>query len=131
MKKTELYDFLKSNGFAQLEQITSDYFGDYLDLFECENFGLRFRSSKSNETVDIYSLSDKEEMFDLALVKALILKETVLNVPTTIDKYHKFLKNELHQIKLLFLNSNYIKIKRKLDDLGNERAKQMFPGMIK
>ena len=42
MKKTELYDFLKSNGLNLLEQNTSDYFGDYSDLFECEEFGLRF-----------------------------------------------------------------------------------------
>ena len=129
MKKTKLYDFLKLNGFNLLEQSTSEYFGDYSDLFECEDFGLRFSSSKSDETVDIYSLSDKEEVFDLALLKALIFKEKILNVPTTIDEYYKFLKNELHQIKVLFLKINYLKTKKGLDDLGNERAKQMFPGM--
>ena len=103
MKKTELYDFLKSNGLNLLEQNTSDYFGDYSDLFECEEFGLRFSRSKSNETADIYSLSDKDEVFDLALVKALIFKEKNLNVPTEIGEHYKFIKNELHQIKQLFL----------------------------
>lgn len=131
MKKIEMYEFLKSNGFELLAQSTSEYFGDYFDLFECGNFELRFSKSKSEETVDIYSLLGKKEDFDLALVKALIFKEKVLNVPTTIEMHYKFLKNELPQIKELFLNSNYPRTRRKLDELGNERAKQMFPGMIK
>ncbi len=131
MKKTELYDYLKSNGFNLSEQNTSDYFGDYSDLFECKEFGLRFSSSKSDETVDIYSLSDKGEEFDLALVKALIFKEKNLNVLTEIGEHYKFLKNELHQIKQLFLKGNYLKTKKELEELENERAKQMFPGMIK
>ena len=131
MKKNKLYDFLKLNGFNLLDQTTSEHFGDYSELFECEYFGLIFSSSKSDETIDIYSLSDKEEVFDLALLKALIFKEDILNIPTTIDEYYKFLKNELCQIKLLFLNSNYLKTKKELEDLGDKRAKQMFPGMIK
>lgn len=131
MNKTELYNFLKSSGFVLLEQRTSESFNDSLESFENDVFGLQLISSKSDESVDIYSLSDKSETFDLAIVKALLFNETILDIPTSMNEHYQFLRNNLHQINDLFSNKSYPKTKRKLEDLGNERAKQMFPGMIK
>ena len=127
MEKTELYDFLKSNGCNLIKQNKSEFFGDYIECFECKDFGLKLSSSRLRETIDIYNLSDNEEVFDLALVKALIFNEKKLNSLTTLDEYYKFLKNEFYRIGTLFSNDFYFRTKRELIGLRKERAKQMFP----
>src|SRR6218665_1524950 len=107
--KDELYDILRSSGFKLIEQDTSKYFGDYYDTFANDAFELRFSSSKSFEEVDIRSNEEK------------------LSIATAIEEHNKFLKKELHRIGILFSKKNYSATKKKLDELGNERAKQMFP----
>lgn len=129
--KTKIHDFLKSKGFKLIEQNTSEYFGDYYDTFSNNNFELRFSSSKSFETVDICCIDEKGKWYDLALVKALLYKEENLNKVTTIEKHKDFLKKELDSISELFSNGNYLTTKSKLEELGDKRAKQMFPGKIK
>jgi len=125
--KDELYDILRSSGFKLIEQDTSKYFGDYYDTFANDAFELRFSSSKSFEEVDIRSREEKENWYDLALVKALLYNEEKLSIATAIEEHNKFLKKELHRIGILFSKKNYSATKKKLDELGNERAKQMFP----
>ena len=130
MRSTEnIYSFLKSNGFRLIAQDTSEYFGDYYDTFANGDIELRFSSSKSFETVDVRNI-EKGEWYDLALVKALLHNEEKLNNVTTIEKHNDFLKEELDRINDLFSKRNYAITKKKLDEFGNERAKQMFPGMI-
>jgi hypothetical protein len=128
--KENTYSFLKSNGFKLIEQDTSEYFGDYYDTFANDAFELRFSSSKSFETVDIRSIGEKGNWYDLSLVKALLHNEEKLNNVTTIEEHNDFLKKELDRISDLFSKRNYPTTKRKLEELGNKRAKQMFPRMI-
>lgn len=130
MKNNEkIYYFLKSNGFELIKKDTSAFFGDYYDTFSNGSFQLRFRSSKSLETVDIRSNLLNENWHDLALVKALLYDEQNLIHVTTIEEYQDFLQKELSNIAELFSDSNYPATKKRLEELGNERAEQMFPGM--
>lgn len=129
--KLEIYDFLKSNGFKLTEHKSSNFFGDYYNTFSNNVFQLRFNSSKSIETIEIRSIGKKEGWYDVALVKALLNNEVNLNKVTTIKEYSEFMKNELDRIIELFNRGNYPVTKKKLNELGNKRAKQMFPGMIK
>lgn len=131
--KSETYRFLKSNGFGLAEQSTSEYFGDYIDVFSSSDFELIFSSSKSVDTVDLRDRKEKEDgnIYDLALVKALLYNEQALDKPTTIEEHCKFLQSELDNIRNLFRKSNYPATKRKLENLRNMRANQMFPGMMK
>jgi hypothetical protein len=132
MKNNEnIYDFLNVNGFRLIDKDTSTSFGDYYNVFTADNFELRFSSSKSHETVDIRSRQPNEEWYDLALVKALLYNEINLNKITKTEEYKEFLQKELSSITMLFNNKNYLTTKEKLVRLGNERAKQMFPGMTK
>ena len=123
------YSFLKSNGFELIQKDTSAFFGDHYDIFSNGSFQLRFCSSKSFETVDICSNLPNEDWYDLALVKALLYDKKNLNNVTTIEEYMGFLQKELTNIAELFSDKNYQATKRRLEEFGNERAKQMFPGM--
>ena len=130
MKNTNnIYDFLRSNGLKQIEQDTSKYFGDYYDTFGNNVFELRFSTSKSVETVDIRSVSEESNWYDLALVKALLDDKENLTDVTSTNEYLAFLKKKLNHISDLFSGKNYQATKMRLDELGNKRAKQMFPGV--
>ncbi len=127
MKNNEkIYSFLKSNGFELIQKDTSAFFGDYYDVFANDFFQLRFSSSKSFETVDIRHNQLNENWYDLALVKALLYNERNLNHVTTIEEYWFFLQKGLANIAELFNERNYPATKKRLEELGNERAKQMF-----
>jgi hypothetical protein len=123
------YSFLKSNGFELIQKDTSAFFGDYYDTFSNGSFQLRLSSSKSFETVDIRSNLPSENWYDLALVKALLYGEKNLNNITTIEEHRGFLQKELTNIAELFNDRNYPATKKRLEELGNERAEQMFPGI--
>lgn len=125
----KIYSFLKSNGFELIQIDTSSFFGDYYDIFINDSFQLRFSSSKSFETVDIRSSRPNENWYDLALVKALLYDEKDLTKVTTIEEHRDFLQKELANITNLFNDRNYLTTKKRLEELGNERAEQMFPGI--
>ena len=125
----KIYSFLKSNGFELIQIDTSSFFGDYYDIFINDSFQLRFSSSKSFETVDIRSSRPNENWCDLALVKALLYDEKGLAKVTTIEEHRDFLQKELANITDLFNDRNYLTTKKRLEELGNERAEQMFPGI--
>jgi len=127
----QIYYFLKSNGFEQVQKDNSDFFGDYYDTFSNHIYQIRFSSSKSFETVDIRSNQPNENWYDLSLVKALLCNEKELNYTTTILEHREFLKNELCNISELFNQKEYPNTRRKLDQLGNERVRQMFPEITK
>ncbi|HBB01274.1 MAG TPA: hypothetical protein DCZ19_09445 [Porphyromonadaceae bacterium] len=127
MKNNEkTYRYLKSNGFELIQKDTSACFGDYYDTFSNGSFQVRFSSSKSFETVDIRSNLPSENWFDLALVKALLYDEKNLNNVTTIEEHRGFLQKELTNIAELFSEINYLATKKRLEELGNERAEKMF-----
>lgn len=125
--KENMNSFLMSNGFDLVEQEISEYFGDYYETFTNNIFELRFSKSKSFETVDIRSIAEKINWYDLALVKAVLHNEEKLDNITPIEEYYHFLKNEFDDICNLFSDKNYPATKMKLDELGNKRAMQMFP----
>lgn len=127
----KIYDLLVSNGFRLIEQSTSDYFGDYFDIITNAVIELRFSSSKSINVIDIRSWQEKGKWYDLALVSALLQNENNLTKITTLDELINFLKNDVDLINDLFKAINYPSTKKKLNELGSERARQMFPGVVR
>ncbi|AZS28951.1 hypothetical protein [Butyricimonas faecalis] len=123
----KIYDTLMSNGFKLIAKDVSAFFGDCYDVFSNGIFQLRFSVSKSFKSIDIRNNHLDEDWYDLALVKALLYDEKNLNHVTTIEEYKDFLQNELIDIVKLFADKNYLTTKKRLEELGNERAKQMFP----
>lgn len=126
-----IYSFLKSSGFKLIQKDTSAFFGDYFDILTNDSFQLRFSSSKSFETADIRSNLSNENWYDLALVEALMYDKKNLNNITNIEEHRDFLQKELTNITELFNDKNYLTTKKRLDELGNERVKQMFSGIRK
>ena len=127
----EIYNFLKSSGFELIKKDASSFFDDYYDIFNSNVFQLRFSSSKSFATVDIRSNQQNEGWYDLALVKALLYNEISLNYVTTIEEHRSFLQKELSKVAELFDNRNYLSTKKRLEELGDKRVEQMFPGIRK
>lgn len=125
-----MYDFLRSNGFELINKETSLYFGDYYEIFSNNKFQLRFSSSKSIKAVDIKSVSSNEEWYDLALVKALLYGEKDLNCKINIKEQEMFLFKEFTNISIFFDDKNYSAVRKKLNELGNERVRQMFPALL-
>jgi len=130
-KKERIHIFLKSNRFKLIEEKTSDFFGDYYCIFTNKNFQLRFKKSKSFETVDIRSNIPGENWYDLALVQYLLYNEKNLNKIITIEKHIVFLERKIENISVLFDVKNYLFTRKKLEELGNKRVQQMFPTMQK
>lgn len=57
--------------------------------------------------------------------------EKNLNSATTVEEHGDFLQKELINICELFNYRYYQTTKKRLDELGDKRAEQMFPGMKK
>lgn len=129
--KEKTYYFLKSNDFELIQKDTSDFFGDYYDIFSNGSFQLRFSSSRAFETIEIRRNLPNESWYDLVLVKALLHEGVNLSNVTTIEEYMDFLQDDLANIAELFSEKNYPATKRRLEDLESERASQMFPGIRK
>ena len=127
MSKIEIVDFLKSNGFKLIEQNNSSYFNDFYKILTNENLELRISSTKSFESIDVRSASERGKWFDLALIKSLLYNENNLNKVTTAKEYTNFLINDFNSINQLFMDLFYTKTKIQLNELGVKRAKQMFP----
>lgn len=124
-----IYNFLESIGFRLTKKDTSSFFGDYYDIFNYLDLQLRFSQSKSFESIDVRKNLSGEEWYDLALVKALLYDETVVNKVTTVEEYSAFLEKEINSIVELFEDKDYPNTKKRLYELGIERVKQMFPGI--
>jgi hypothetical protein len=122
-------DFLKSNGFKLIDAANSEFFGDYYETFSNDAYELRFISDRSFKSIGVKSIEENDNWYDLALIKALLYNEKELSHVATFDVYNKFLEDELSKISNLFSLENYPDTKRKLDELGNERARQMFPNL--
>jgi len=124
IKKT--YDFLKSKNFELTQKEMSEFFGDYYDIFSNTSLQLRFSSSRSYQTIDIRCNKPGENWFDLALVKALLYNEKILDKVTVIEEYCNFLQKEIYHILKLFEHEKYPIVKKRLEELEIERVKQMF-----
>jgi hypothetical protein len=121
-----VYGFLKSNGFELIKKDESNFFGDYIEVFSNGSYQLKFSSSNSFESVDIRKNQVNENWYDLALVKVLLHSGTMLNSVTTPQEYSAFLKKELFEISELFYQVNCLTTLERLEELGQERAKQLF-----
>ena len=77
--------------------------------------------------LDDIHISEKDNWFDMALVKALLYNEDLLNRKTSFSEHLEFIRNDFNNIILLFNKDNYSFTKEKLKILENRRIRQMFP----
>ncbi len=131
MKREEIFGFLKHDGFKLIDEKSSEYFKDYYIVFSDAIIQVRFTSSKSIETIDVCSSFDNENWYDLALIKAMLLKEKILNKSITIEEYRGFLFHELVRIKELFSDTKYAETREEIRKLEEVRMQQMFPNIIR
>jgi len=123
----ELLNFFSSLGFVLETQRISESFGDYFLIMHSSHLRLRVSSEKLFESVEISSLSDRNNWFDLGLVKSFLFQESKLSQPFLIENALVFFENYYSEIASLFDDEGYSVTRSKLDALRNERAKQMFP----
>lgn len=122
-------EFLLLNGFKKENEGTSNFFGDYYHIYSGLNISIRLSSSMSIENIDVKnSVTNNGVWYDLPLLQALMARKKTLNTPIPIADQIEFLKNNLLDISQLFDEDKYLETKRRLDELGRLRARQMFGG---
>jgi hypothetical protein len=123
-----LFDYLKKEGFIIVEKNISNSFGDYYFVFSRNDIELRLIKDRSQMAVDVRNvIEQKENWFDISLVKALITNDTTqLNYPWTIEQYMDFLINNMSELLILFNTENYMSTGDSLNKIMDERTKQIF-----
>lgn len=115
------YNFIVTEG-----AFTPDIFGNFFVVFSSPYFLVRYARDRSILTVDIASNTESSNWYDMALVKALLNKEKVLNVSISVEELNSFLDEHFSIIATIFNGENYPSTKRMLEELENERSKQIF-----
>ncbi len=122
------YAFLITRGFKISEQTTLESFGDYCDVLTSQDYELIFISDRSLRSIGIRKRDDERNVFDLSLVRALILDESRLDKPISFETLEQFLIENIDEIGSLFDDNCYTTTKARLEKLALERAWKMFPG---
>jgi len=88
----------------------------------------RFVKDRSIMSIDVKCDLEKSEIwYDLALIKNLLYNETQLDIALSFEQYCEFLKSEIDNITNLFNFNDNSNTQKKLKNLLEKRAKQMFP----
>lgn len=131
MKQDFNYNIFKSKGFKLVNNSDSIYFGDHYYIYYNNIINIRLVSDKSKISVGVKSKFERDNWFDLILIKSLIDSENNLLGIMTIKEYNSFLENYLDVICELFNKQNYSSTKQKLEFLESERVRIMFPNINK
>jgi hypothetical protein len=127
LDKTALYSFLRSKGFKMKRAEYSEYFSDYFEISASKFIQIRILQDKSLQSIDISSVFDKENWYDLSLIKMLIINKEKPETITPISEMQKFLIDNFQYIQDLFNKQNYPETRNRLDELRNIRMRRMFP----
>ncbi|MBR10342.1 MAG: hypothetical protein CMP48_27910 [Rickettsiales bacterium] len=126
----ELIEHLKSKGYRQVLSEKSNSFGDFVEQFSSSVLTIRFSSSKSFEMLDVCSVKETNNWYDVALIKSLIDdQESKLNEKADMSILVSFLSENLEQVEALFDTESYNRTKEKLGELEQKRVSQMFPNI--
>jgi hypothetical protein len=125
--RDSINDFFVPIGFKLIESNTSEYFGNFYDTYLYENDNIYFRLVADRSILSIDVSNDNLNWYDLALIKALLYDEKKLNIVTPIEEQRDFLQTDFINIATLFNNKNYSITIKELEELKNERVKQIFP----
>ena len=126
----KIVSFLTSEGFKLIDGEVSPYFGDYLFILANDVMKIRFSRDRSFESIDLSSIEDGYKWYDLDLVKMLLNNSQEQNTIRPIDEIKEFLEKDFFFIIELFAKKDFYLTKKRLEDLREMRAKQMFPGMM-
>lgn len=120
----ELKNILLRYSFELAECSESEHFGDFTKLYKLNDLEIRLVQSKSILSMDIRK--DRDEWFDMGVVKNMILKDENLNRTTTPEELELFLNSRMEIVIRLFDTINYPISRLKIKELETTRAKQMF-----
>ncbi|MCL2313505.1 MAG: hypothetical protein FWC41_13700 [Firmicutes bacterium] len=127
--RDSINSFFLSIGFKLIGSDSSEYFGDYYDTYLSVNECIYFRLLSDRSILSIDISNDNLNWYDLALIKILLYDEKRFNKIVTIEENMDFLQAELTNIVALFNKKNYSTTKKRLEEIENERIKQMFAGV--
>jgi hypothetical protein len=89
--------FMEEYHFHPITTKVSSSFGDALEVFESEEFKLRFVSDRGQPFVEIASKTEESRWLDLNLLRAVILNVTVSHVG--IEELAAFLTSNYSSVK--------------------------------
>jgi hypothetical protein len=129
MHRNSLNSFLKARGYDLERSETFKSFGDYVQQFSSPTIKIRLSSSKSYEALDVCSVKEPNNWYDVALIMTLINGGRKPNQKTAIAELTSFLSENLEQVEAMFDTESYNRTKEKLGELEKERVSKMFPNL--
>ena len=132
VSKSDLDNFLESKGFILKQwQHSREFFGSFFEIWQSNVFKIQFVQDRSIRSMDISSLSDDDNWFDLELIKCLIENNNKLNKHMSESDFITFFKVHFKEILTLFSPKNYSRTQKSLELIRDARARQMFPDLYK
>ena len=119
--------FLESKGFKVVNLQQSKSFGDFVLELESLDFFLKYSKDRSISSVDIMSTNDKNNWYELDLIKAFVNNEVLLTKKNSQEELALFLETNFDRLVTLFNGINYAHTKVSLELMKAKRFKQMFP----
>jgi hypothetical protein len=118
------YFLLDKYGFKVIREVYYEHiFGNFIIDIESDAFCLRYYNDREILSIDIASLSNKDDWYALSFIKDLIYSpgainadETVKDNDTRINELNNFLKKDFAKIVELMNEANYPDTKKKLDE---------------
>ncbi|MFV0289642.1 MAG: hypothetical protein ACK5IJ_01900 [Mangrovibacterium sp.] len=121
--------FFEMHNLKLVSQDSSINFGDSFKIFANDKIAFRVVCERSSTSIDICSFEERNNWFDLALLRALLNDDKKLNKPMRYEDYICFLKDNIETIETMFDHNNYSNTRLKLQELEVERIRQLFTGI--
>jgi hypothetical protein len=126
-----VHRFIDNLGFSIYRAERLENFGDYIIEGCSTNFCIRGMSDRLVESLELRSLFDPNNWYDINVVMAYVGNEDKLLEVLDIDTQSRFVENHLDELAHLFSEEAYPHTIERLEELGNKRAKLMFPSWFK
>ncbi len=130
MSEQDLLDFLDKNNYTIINTIKSLPFGDFCCVYSNGKFLVRYGSDRTIKYLDFGSVIDRDEFFDMALIKTYVTQEKDLDKKETFDDVILFFIENNKSIEELFVDNTYSEIKQALRQLNRIRLDQKLFGSL-
>ncbi len=133
---TQLYSYLFKDYAFQLSKdiYDQDNFGNSCIILKSDDFQIRFVKERSQTSVDIGSISESGDWYDLNLIVELISKskkEKYCFEPYTLEQLADFLRLNYSMVKEIFRKENFTETKNIIECIEKQRTEKMFMKFFK
>lgn len=127
----EIREFFRKNKFNNIDFQAFHSFGDFYEIWQSKNMMIRLSVDKDISSIAVSPVI-KSEWRDILLHRVLILNNPhELTKTLNFNEMQGFIMKHFDNLKKLYEPENVTKTLQSLADLGNTRAKLLFPSQFK